>query len=77
MTEVVIDGEIKALISAIEAVTDPGEFTAVMSALECVLARRIRREQGVGAHPNYNAIAGQMVNRHITALLGCEGLLDG
>lgn len=72
-----VDPETKALISAIEAITLPAEFSAVMAALDGVLARRIRREQGAESHPGYNAIAGQMISQHITALLECKGLLDG
>ena len=78
MTERVhIDAETRALLHSIESVIADAEFSAVCTALEAVLARRIKREQGGVSHPGYAAIAGQMVARHVMALMDCEGLLDG
>lgn len=77
MTEQVhVDSETRALMRAIEAITDQAEFSMVCTALEAALARRIKREQGDDAHPAFSAIAGQMVARHVMALMDCRGLTD-
>ena len=72
-----IDAETRALMHSIESITAGNEFSAVCTALEAVLARCIKREQCGVAHPAYSAIAGQMVARHVMALIDSEGLLDG
>jgi hypothetical protein len=72
-----IDPESRQLMLAVEAITNGEEFSAVCTAIEAVLARRILREQGGVSHPAYSAIAGQMIARHITALLETKDLLNG
>lgn len=71
-----IDPESRQLMLAVEGITNEAEFSAVCTALEAVLARRILREQGGEAHPGYSAIAGQMIARHVMALLDCKDLAD-
>lgn len=71
-----VDSETRALLRSIEAATDQAEFSMVCTALEAALARRIKREQGENAHPAFSAIAGQMVARHVMALIDFEGLTD-
>jgi hypothetical protein len=72
-----IDPETYQLMLAIEATTDPAEFSAVCTALEAALARRILREAGERPSPYQMIIAGQMIASHITALLETKDLLNG
>jgi hypothetical protein len=72
-----IDPESRALIRSIEAITDPAEFSAVATALEAVLARRIKHEAGpTDLGPAWTIVTGQMVARHVMALLDCKDLAD-
>ena len=74
--KVYVDSDTCTLVRAIEAITDQAEFSMVCTALETALARRIKREQGANAHPAFSAIAGQMVARHVMALMDLQGLND-